>query len=236
MSEAAPGYPDEIAYVSPERARLAEAARGLIDAVMTTPDASAEQLTDAAARIESVTLSLVGDIDRMRQRPGTLRTHGDYLPRSPVVGQASPIAPGSIEWELVEDPEHEGWRRCIATGVMTAAYEGPPRFVHGGMVALVFDEILGIANIASGCPGMTGSLTVKYRRPTPLYQQLRWEGWVQEVHGRRVRSRATVHHGDVLCAEADGIFVQPRPELRAAYFPDNPHDDTGNGQDGAGAT
>ena len=37
MSEAAPGYPDEIAYVSPERARPAEAARGLSDAVMTTP-------------------------------------------------------------------------------------------------------------------------------------------------------------------------------------------------------
>ena len=38
------------------------------------------------------------------------------------------------------------------------------------------------------------------------------------MHGRRVRSRATVHHGDVLCAEADGVFVQPRQELREAYF------------------
>ncbi|HEY3830960.1 MAG TPA: PaaI family thioesterase [Acidimicrobiia bacterium] len=218
MSEAAPGYPDEIAYVSPERARLAEAARALIDAVMTTPDATADQLTASASRIEATTLELVGDVDRMQRRDDTLRTHGDYLPRSPVVGQASPLAPGSIDWELVDDPAHEGWKRCVATGTLTAAYEGPPRFVHGGIVALFFDEILGIANIASGCPGMTGSLTVKYRRPTPLFQTLRWEGWVEEVHGRRVRSRATVHHGDVLCAEADGVFVQPRQELREAYF------------------
>ncbi len=221
MSEAAPGYPDEIAYVSPERARLAEAARALIDAVMTTPDASAGQLTEASDRIEAVTRALAGDVDRLEGPRFTPRTHGDYLPRSPVVGQASPLAPGSIDWELIDDPAHAGWKHCVATGTLTAAYEGPPRFVHGGIVALFFDEILGIANIASGCPGMTGSLTVKYRRPTPLYQKLRWEGWVQEVHGRRVRSRATVHHGDVLCAEADGVFVQPRPELRAVYFPDH---------------
>ena len=37
-----------------------------------------------------------------------------------------------------------------------AAYEGPPGYVHGGWVALTFDEILGMTNIASGHPGMTG--------------------------------------------------------------------------------
>ncbi len=224
MSEAAPGYPDPIAYVTPERARLAEAARGLIDAVMTTPDATPESLNDAAARIEAVNVSLVGHVDRTAGRQYTPRTHGDYLPRSPVVGQASPIAPGSIDWEIIDDPDHPGRKRCRATGTMTAAYEGPPRFVHGGIIALVFDEILGIANIASGCPGMTGSLTIRYRHPTPLYASLRWEAWVEEVHGRRVRSRGQVHHGDVLCAEADGVFVQPREELRRAYFGDG--DDT----------
>jgi acyl-coenzyme A thioesterase PaaI-like protein len=226
VSEAAPGYPDEIAYVSPERARLAEATRALIDAVMTTPDAAPEQLDSAAQQIETVTRGLVGDVDRL-QGPGYApRDHGDYLPRSPVVGQASPIAPGSIDWELIDDTEHPGRRRCVATGTMTAAYEGPPRFVHGGVIALVFDELLGIANIASGCPGMTGSLTIKYRRPTPLYAALRWEAWVEEVHGRRIRSRATVHHNGELCAEADGIFVQPRPELRLAYFGDQTPDAT----------
>jgi acyl-coenzyme A thioesterase PaaI-like protein len=218
VSEAAPGYPDEIAYVSPERARLAEAARALIDAVMTTPDAPPDALAEAAQRIEAVNLALAGDVDRWKGPRVTPGTHGDYLPRSPVVGLASPLAPGSIEWELEADTEHVGRMRLIATGMLTAAYEGPPRFVHGGVVALVFDELLGIANIASGCPGMTGSLTVKYRRPTPLYQQLRWEAWVEEIHGRRIRSRATVHLDGELCAEANGVFVQPRAELREAYF------------------
>ena len=168
----------------------------------------------------------MGDVDRMQQRDGTLHSHGDYLPRCPVVGQASPLAPGSIDWELVDDPAHRGMEALRRHGHTHRGLRRPARLVHGGIVALFFDEVLGIANIASGCPGMTGSLTVKYRRPTPLYEALRWEGWIEEVHGRRVRSRATVHHGDVLCAEADGVFVQPRQELREAYFGRDGHEAT----------
>jgi acyl-coenzyme A thioesterase PaaI-like protein len=103
---------------------------------------------------------------------------------------------------------------------MPAPYEGPPSFVHGGVIALMFDELLGVANIANGCPGMTGTLTIKYRRPTPLFLPLRWTAWVDRVEGRRIRSRAEVHVGDELCAEADGIFVQPSEWRRRAYFGD----------------
>ncbi len=225
MSEAAPGYPDSIAYVSAERSRLAEAVRALIDATMTVPDATDEQLSTAAAAVEAVTKNLAGVVDR-RSGPGyTPRDHGDYLPRSPVVGNASPLAPGTIDWEIIDgddngDGDGTPSRRCVATGVMTAAYEGPPGYVHGGMIALVFDEILGIVNIANSCPGMTGTLTVRYRRPTPLFQPLRWEAWIEKLEGRRIQSKAKVFHGETLCAEADGMFVQPRDELRKEYFGD----------------
>ena len=223
MSEAAPGYPDQIAYVSPERARLAETVRALIDATMTIPDATADQLLAAATRVEAVTAALSGAIDRRLGAGYTPRGHGDYLPRSPVVGDASPLAPGTVDWEMVADRDGGPHSlRCVASAVMTAAYEGPPGFVHGGMIALFFDEILGIANIANGCPGMTGALTIRYRRPTPLYQPLRWEAWVERVEGRRVRSRAKVWHGETLCAEADGVFVQPSEALRREYFGDRP--------------
>ena len=101
---------------------------------------------------------------------------------------------------------------------MTAAYEGPPTYVHGGMLALVFDEVLGIANIANGNPGMTGSLAIRYRRPTPLFQPLRWVAWIDRIEGRRVQSKGQVWSGDTLCAEADGLFIQPSEELRQQYF------------------
>ena len=218
MSEAAPGYPDPIAFVAPERARLAEATRALIDAVMTTPNATAADLAAAAEAVEGATGHLTDRADRTVGAGYEPRHHGDYLPRSPVVGAASPLAPGTISWDVDADPEREGMLRCVATGPMTAAYEGPPGYVHGGMIALVFDEILGIVNIANGCPGMTGTLTIRYRRPTPLFCELRWISWIEHREGRRVQSKSQVWHGDTLCAEADGVFIQPDPARQREYF------------------
>jgi acyl-coenzyme A thioesterase PaaI-like protein len=219
MSEAAPGFGDSPAYVSAERARLAETVRALIDATMTMPDATDAQLHAAADGVEAVVHALAGSVDRRRGPGYSPRSHGDYLPRSPVVGDASPLAPGTIDWEILDgDADTPHGRSCVATGVMTAAYEGPPGYVHGGMIALVFDEILGIVNIANACPGMTGTLTVRYRRPTPLFEPLRWVAWIEKVEGRRVQSKAQVFQGDTLCAEADGLFVQPREDLARQYF------------------
>ena len=57
---------------------------------------------------------------------------------------------------------------CAATSGRSAAYEGPPGLVHGGVVALLLDQILGGAADHAGVPGMTGTLTVRYRKGTRL--------------------------------------------------------------------
>jgi acyl-coenzyme A thioesterase PaaI-like protein len=218
MSEAAPGLPDSPAFATTERATLAAALRRIIDAAMSVEDVDAETLR-----------SVAHDVDRLAFRLGRgrdagagyhPRAHTDYLPRSPIVGEASPMSP-RLDWEAITDDK--GRIAVEAKGVFGAAYEGPPGFVHGGWVACAFDEILGIANIASGHPGMTGRLTVHYRRPTPLFHNLRFRGWVDRVEGRRIMSRAEVYDGETLTAEADGVFIQPRPELAEEYF--GPRDD-----------
>jgi hypothetical protein len=214
MSEAAPGFPDSERFASPERARLAEAVRRAIDVVMTVEDASVEQMVAAAERIEAATAALAGprlvDSSDGLRRTSRDRDHGDYLPRSPIVGESSPLAP-PIAWE---------WQppKIIGRVVFGAAYEGPPSYVHGGVIALAFDEMLGMANIASAHPGMTGTLTVRYRRPTPLYREVVFEAWVVKVEGRRIATAGTLSCDDVLCAECEGLFIQPRPELAAQYF------------------
>ena len=214
MSEAAPGIPDREQFATPERSRLAEAVRRAIDVVMTVEDATAEQMIAAADSIDAATAALAGPVhhassDGLR-RKSPHGDHGDYLPRSPIVGESIPLAP-PIAWEWVPP-------RIVGSVVFGAAYEGPPNFVHGGIIALAFDEMLGMANIASGHPGMTGTLTVRYRRPTPLYREVGFEAWVTKVEGRRITTRGTLSWGDVLCAECDGLFVQPRPGLAAEYF------------------
>ena len=214
MSEAAPGTGDDPVFASDARGELARVLRDLIECSMTSTQATEAQLLAAAAAVRGATEHLGG---RSEAKPGPgyqRRDHGDYLPRSPIVGEASPMSP-RIDWEVVDG-------RCHARGVFSAQYEGPPGYVHGGMVALAFDEILGIVNIANGSPGMTGTLSIRYRKPTPLYREVRFEAWVEHVEGRRVRSRAELHAGDTLCAEADGLFIQPRPEVAEMYFSPTP--------------
>ncbi|MCU1426261.1 MAG: thioesterase superfamily enzyme [Actinomycetia bacterium] len=210
MSEAAPGLPDSPVFATPERAVLAEAMRELIDAVMVSEQAEGDELVAIAQDVRRLAFRLSGGSTRTEGPGYRPRTHGDYLPRSPIVGEASPLSP-RIDWDEVDD-------HVEGRGVFTAAYEGPPGFVHGGMIALAFDEMLGIANISAGHPGMTGTLTIRYRRPTPLFVELHFKAWVERVDGRRILSKAELWAGDQLCAEADGIFVQPRPELAEQYF------------------
>jgi acyl-coenzyme A thioesterase PaaI-like protein len=214
MSEAAPGFPDREQFATPERSRLAEAVRRAIDVVMTAEDATVEQMVAAAETIEAATAMLAGSLSVVHpdgvRRTSPRRNHGDYLPRSPIVGESSPLAP-PIEWEWLPP-------RIVGRVVFGAAYEGPPSYVHGGIIALAFDEMLGMANIASGHPGMTGTLTVRYRKPTPLYREVSFEAWVTKVEGRRISTRGTLSCDDVVCADCDGLFIQPRPELAAEYF------------------
>jgi acyl-coenzyme A thioesterase PaaI-like protein len=202
-------------FVTPERERLAEAVRHLVDAVLTCEDATEEQLgtaADAAEGIASRLGRLPHDDDR---RPRGVRTrmerdHADYLPRSPLVGEVSPLAP-PIEWEFVDG-------RIRGRGVYHAAYEGPPGYVHGGWVALTFDEILGMANIASGHPGMTGTLKVRYLLPTPLHTPVTLEGWTERVEGRRIVAKGRLLVDGRVTAEAEGLFVVIDAARAAAYF------------------
>jgi acyl-coenzyme A thioesterase PaaI-like protein len=184
--------------------------RDLVDAVMTSYDASEDELLAVTGEVQRLAFRLSGGHARGNVPGYSPRAHADYLPRSPIVGEASPLSP-RVDWDVVDD-------HVEARGTFTAAYEGPPGFVHGGIIALAFDELLGIANITSGNPGMTGTLTVKYRRPTPLYRELTWRAWVERVEGRRVLTRGEVHDGDVLTAEASGVFVKLQPEKAAEYF------------------
>ena len=71
----------------------------------------------------------------------------------------------------------------------------------------MFDELLGLAQSLSGKHGMTGRLTIHYRSPTPLHTELRMEGWLDRADGRKIICRGTLHDRDVLCAEAEGLFI-----------------------------
>jgi len=211
--------------MSNARSHLAEAARRLLDAIVTLPDAADEEIDAAADAISEATRLLGGDA--LALGPGYRAVMpADRLPRSALVGEENPIAPPAT-WSLRGERIHIR----VRFGVI---YEGPPGYVHGGFIAMAFDELLGLTNVQLGRPGMTGTLTVKYRHPTPLYREVHLESWVERMEGRRAIVRGVLRDGDTLCAEAEGLFVALRPEVALAYFADPggadtaeaPHPDT----------
>ncbi|MGY3555431.1 hotdog domain-containing protein [Williamsia sp. R60] len=83
---------------------------------------------------------------------------------------------------------------------------------HGGAVPLMFDEVLGrLANSAGRPAQRTAFLHTDYRSITPIGKELSIRGWVEREEGRKRYLRATLHQGDVLCAEAEGLFVALKP-------------------------
>jgi acyl-coenzyme A thioesterase PaaI-like protein len=131
---------------------------------------------------------------------------------SPFIGRANPLAP-PIDIEFVDD-------RVEGRVTFGSAYEGPPGCVHGGFVAATFDDLLGFTQTLAGHPGMTGRLTVHYRNPTPLHQELRLVGELVDVSGRKISTVGRLYAGDMLTAEAEGLFITIDParfeQLRAA--------------------
>jgi len=182
-----------------------------------------EPLTDALRQIvEATVLTAVDDDElrrvheelaaintRLRARliPGTYVAHvpaGDPARfwNSPVVGLRNAIAP-----PLVIERDSAG--RVDAEFRLGGAYEGPPGLVHGGISALILDQLLGEAAAAGGKPGMTGTLTLRYRRGTPL-GPLRASAWIDRVDGVKTYVVGHIADSEGPTVEAEGLFILPR--------------------------
>jgi acyl-CoA thioesterase FadM len=55
---------------------------------------------------------------------------------------------------------------------------------------------------------MTGTLTIRYRKPTPLHTDLRIEATIERIEGRKTFCVGTMYAGDLVTAEADGVFIR----------------------------
>ena len=92
--------------------------------------------------------------------------------------------------------------------------------VHGGAIALLFDDVLGrLADLGGGPPSRTAWLRVDYRSITPVDEPLTISARVIERIGRKRFVEATLSHGDRVCAEAQGLFVAARPAKLSARPP-----------------
>ena len=128
-----------------------------------------------------------------------------YFDHSPIRGPYNALAP-PMEIDVVEGDD--GVRRLEGRAVLGAAYEGPPHGVHGGWVAALLDELLGSAQRLTEKQGVTATLKVRYRNITPIGEELRFRAWIHEDRGRVLIVRGSCHAGDMLTADAEGMFFR----------------------------
>lgn len=141
------------------------------------------------------------DPDSPTTSTGARDAYGDL---SPVRGRLNPVAPPLA----IERVDGKGGSRIVGRAVFSRAYEGPPHGVHGGVVAAMFDEMLGAVMGLAPPPGMTATLEVRYRAVTPLEEPVTFEAWIESDRGRRLTTRATCHADGRLTADANGLFVR----------------------------
>jgi acyl-coenzyme A thioesterase PaaI-like protein len=192
---------EEISHQASVYGPLADAVRRLADACIRTEvdDASVAEVT---AAVEALTARL-----QVRQMPGAygvrFNAEGHGRPwGNAVVGLRNPIAP---PLQVRRTPEGRAW----ADFHLGAAYEGPPDLVHGGVSALILDQLLGEAAGAGSRPGMTGTLTLRYRRATPL-GSLHAEAAITGSEGHKTLVSGAISDAEGVTVEAEGVFILPR--------------------------
>lgn len=194
-----------------ERRRTAQALRELARQIVTadTADAAFAPLADAAeelARRLAPLPRLVRDFEGLhtRERAAERAGRDPNFDRDPLVGLSNPLAPPLRRCDP-EDPNR--WELVFGD-----LYEGHPGFAHGGYVAAVVDHVLGVVAASAGVASMTGTLTLRYRRPTPLGKRLVCRGEVERVEGRKVFCRAVLECDGEVLVESDGIYIRVRPD------------------------
>jgi acyl-coenzyme A thioesterase PaaI-like protein len=108
--------------------------------------------------------------------------------------------------------------------LLTRLREGPPGYIHGGIIATVLDEAMSKLNRPLNTLAMTRHMEIDYLRPAPLHQPLILIGRhlsrplkPDGTEGRKLFHQAELQSdsGEVL-ARAKGLFIAIHPNVLRA--------------------
>jgi uncharacterized protein (TIGR00369 family) len=130
-------------------------------------------------------------------------------------GEANPIGL-HLDFLLAEDGS------VISLPTIADTFEGPPGYLHGGVIATLLDEAMSKAVRARGLTAMTGQMEVEYLRPVPSASPIRIEGQMVRSEGRKHWAEARILNakGNTL-ATAKGLFVEVRASRMTAGQPED---------------
>ena len=182
--------------------RLAAAVRDLADAAAET-DVEPSSLDDITAEIAALTERLAAvttdsPYSGLTWAPGDFSVPEGPMPLNPIIGACSPVRPD------VQLRYSEG--EIAGRAVFTRRFVGPPGYAHGGISAMLGDQIVSASPGAIGLRTITKSLHVQYRRPLPLGEEVRLWGVCEPV-GDSLEARFTITARDEVAVEGRGELV-----------------------------
>ena len=193
--------PEQIAEQAAVYGPFTQRIRNLVDAALHT-----EVDLDVVREVDQELEKIVGRLEERRAEESFgLRFDENGVTRAwgnAVIGLRNAVAP---PLDVNREPDGTVWAEFSLGG----AYEGPPGLVHGGVLSMLLDHVLGMVSGSSGKPRMTAWMKVDYHRPTPL-GPLRVEAEVEHVEGYKTRSVARILCAGEVTADAEGLFVLPR--------------------------
>jgi acyl-coenzyme A thioesterase PaaI-like protein len=169
-----------------------------LDAVSADVRALLERVRDAPPRVREFSR------DQMEEFTLTIPTYDELGKRqvfsdSVVAGGANPMGLAAQLWR-------DGDTACMRV-TLGKAFEGAPGRAHGGVVAALFDEVMGLMNVIHGAMAYTAQLDITYLAPTPVGEPIVARAWLARQDDRKQFVEATLHAGDLLVGSAKALFI-----------------------------
>ncbi|MCC5949588.1 MAG: PaaI family thioesterase [Nitriliruptoraceae bacterium] len=194
------------------RGRAAAALRRLGHALMAH-EADERLLLEVAEAAERVAALVEDGAPRVRDLADTKRRmfdqpvgDGERFVHFDECFVSGPFNPLGIAMEVRRDGEG-----VVAEVTLGAAFEGGPGRAHGGIVAAIFDDVLGYLLSVEHAPGFTGELQVRYLAPTPIGVPVRVRAQVVARDGRKLSTSAEATVAGEPVARAQALFIQVDP-------------------------
>jgi uncharacterized protein (TIGR00369 family) len=92
-------------------------------------------------------------------------------------------------------------------------YRGGRRMVHGGIIAMLLDEVMAKVSRFKQDYAVTGELSVKYLKPVPVEEEIVLEAWEVERSGRNLFREGEIRDASgIVLARGRGHFVAVDPD------------------------
>ena len=174
-------------------------------------------LEDARAQIDEIAARLraavhEGAYSGLVEMPVDYSVPDGPMPLNPIIGRCNPTRP-DVELRFVDG-------EIVGTARFTRRFTGPPGLTHGGISAMLADQIVALTGGAVGTRCITKALHVRFRRPLPLDEPIDlWGVCETDDDGVPVSARYTITARGEVAVEGTAELV---PFTRLAETADLP--------------